>query len=259
VTDRGQEIELEGSTQGPVVRIGDTVRRLAREQTPAVQALLRHFEAVGFDGAPGALGIDGQGREKQSFVPGEVGVRTASRRPPGYIRTDAYLQGVGRLLRRMHDATRGFVPPPEPSWVQLIGQPADGEVICHNDVGPYNIVCRGQVPVAFIDWDESAPGPREWDIAYALYRCVPFYPDEICVHVLDWPGAPDRHRRTRLFLDAYGWQEKVALFEVMERRIAAMISTGTQRHAAGHPIYDDRWEAVILPRLHRDLEFVRCQ
>ncbi len=45
-----------------VVRIGDTVRRPAGPWTPAVHALLDHFHAVGFRGAPRALGIDEQGR-----------------------------------------------------------------------------------------------------------------------------------------------------------------------------------------------------
>jgi len=36
-----------------VVRVGDTVRRPVGPHTEAVDALLRHFEAVGFDGAAG--------------------------------------------------------------------------------------------------------------------------------------------------------------------------------------------------------------
>jgi hypothetical protein len=35
-----------------VVRVGQTVQRSAGAWTPAVRALLRHLENVGFDGAP---------------------------------------------------------------------------------------------------------------------------------------------------------------------------------------------------------------
>ena len=46
-----------------VVRVGRTVRRPVRPHTPAVHALLRHLEAVGFDGAPRVLGVDARNRD----------------------------------------------------------------------------------------------------------------------------------------------------------------------------------------------------
>jgi hypothetical protein len=46
-----------------VERVGDTIRRGTGPWTPAVHALLRHLEAVGFDAAPRVLGFDEQGRE----------------------------------------------------------------------------------------------------------------------------------------------------------------------------------------------------
>ena len=63
-----------------VVRVGDTVRRPVGPHTAAVDALLRHFEAVGFDGAPRALGLDERGREVLSFVEGEPGARAGAGR-----------------------------------------------------------------------------------------------------------------------------------------------------------------------------------
>lgn len=44
------------------VRVGDTVRRQVGPHTQAVHALLRHFERVGFDGAPRVPGFDERGR-----------------------------------------------------------------------------------------------------------------------------------------------------------------------------------------------------
>jgi len=67
-----REERLTGGSISAVAKVGDTVRRNAGPWTPAVHALLRHLEAVGFDGAPRVLGIDGQGREVLSYVPGEV-------------------------------------------------------------------------------------------------------------------------------------------------------------------------------------------
>ena len=47
-----------GGLISTVTRVGDTVRRGTGPWTPAVHALLRHLEGVGFDGAPMVLGID---------------------------------------------------------------------------------------------------------------------------------------------------------------------------------------------------------
>ena len=57
------ETVLAGGDLNLVVRVGDSVRRPLGSWSSAVHALLRHFELVGFDGAPRFLGIDDQGRE----------------------------------------------------------------------------------------------------------------------------------------------------------------------------------------------------
>ena len=41
----------------------------------------------------------------------------------------------------------------------------------------WNTVFSEERPAAFIDWDLSAPGPRWWDVAYALWHFVPLYGD----------------------------------------------------------------------------------
>jgi hypothetical protein len=57
-----REVPLsEGWLTHGVVRLGDTVRRPMGPQSPFVHRLLRHLEAVSFDGAPRLLGVDEQG------------------------------------------------------------------------------------------------------------------------------------------------------------------------------------------------------
>ncbi|WP_290866248.1 phosphotransferase [Hamadaea sp.] len=51
--------------------------------------------------------------------------------------------------------------------------PEPAEVVCHSDAAPYNTVFRSGHPVALIDFDTAHPGPRVWDVAYAVYRFVP--------------------------------------------------------------------------------------
>src|SRR5215213_1256712 len=110
---RPAEVELAGGTSnhGLVVRVGDTVRRPQSPASPAVHALLRHLERVGFDGAPRLLGTDDEGREVLEFVPG-----TAVTPPyPAWALTDAALASVADLLRRYHEAVRDFDSAPH-TW-----------------------------------------------------------------------------------------------------------------------------------------------
>src|SRR5918998_3351245 len=103
---RESEEPLAGGNVSAVSRVGDTVRRGTGPWTPAVHALLRHLEGVGFDGAPRVLGTDELGREVLSYVPGD----TPDRASPEAV-TGRVLEGVGRLLRRYHEAARGFELP----------------------------------------------------------------------------------------------------------------------------------------------------
>jgi hypothetical protein len=93
------EVPLLGGDVNVVVRVGDTVRRTVGPR--GVQALLRWYEHVGFEGAPRFLGIDDQGREVLSYVEGEPAFAPV---PAG----DEVVAAVGRLLRRAHDAQAGF-------------------------------------------------------------------------------------------------------------------------------------------------------
>ena len=209
-----------------VVRVGDTVRRAAGAWTPTIHALLSHLERVGFDGAPRARGFDERGREVLTFIEGE----TIPADMAGF-RDDRTLVDVARLLRSYHDATLGFVPAPDAAWDFCVGAPRKGEVICHNDVGPWNVVAREGRPVALIDWDLAAPAPREWDVAYALWRFVPLY------ETSEWGPPAGQGRRMRVFCDAYGLTDRHNLVDLVDRRIRAAHDTVVARAAAGLPAY----------------------
>jgi len=76
------------------------------------------------------------------------------------------LAGIARLTPRYHGAVADFVAPPDAAWQFTVGAPRVGELICHNDIAPWNIVFDGTRPRGLIDWDVAAPAPRAWDIAY---------------------------------------------------------------------------------------------
>jgi hypothetical protein len=223
-----------------VVRVGDTVRRVTGPWSPAVHALLRHLEAVGFagrdGGAPRFLGLDEHGREVLSFVEGET--------LPADVRgcPDDLLVGVGRLLRRYHDAVAGFVPPAGAAWQFGVGAPTAGEVVCHNDVSPWNLVACDGEPRALIDWDLAAPAPRGWDVAHALWRFVPLYQDAAFGSRDGDFGTPaEQGRRAAVLCDAYGLAERADLLDLVERRIQVTHDTLAARAAAGVPAYLRLW------------------
>lgn len=195
---------------GPVV-VGSTVRRPAGPWTPTVHALLRHFERVGFDGAPRALGIDDEGHEILSHVEGDVPSPGAT--PPG----DEVVFAVGELLRAAHDAQAGFIAPSDAEWQVLPGAVPGDEVVCHNDPLGTNFVFRQGRPVALIDWELAAPGLRLADVAAAAAWWVPLRPDESAQRYR--LPTTRRAERLRLLADGYGLDaaDRLAVLSTVRR------------------------------------------
>jgi hypothetical protein len=198
VFSNGQsEIPLLGgiANQGRVFRVGETVRRPLRPTSPATGALLRHLDRVGFDGAPRFLGVDRQGREVLSYVPGQAVIPPY----PGWALTDAAMISVAGLLRRYHEAVASFDPAPH-AWPAPAPEPFRDGLISHNDPNLDNIVFRDGQAVALIDFDLASPGSRLWDVAATARLWSPLRPDADI-------GDARRGRalgRFRLFVDAYG-------------------------------------------------------
>src|SRR5258707_1668890 len=91
-----------------MVRIGSTVRRPLRPFSLTVQAYLGHLREAGFTGAPLPLGVDEQGREVLSFVPGDV-----PRNPlPAQTAGEEVLVALARLIRAQPEPSAVSVPPP---------------------------------------------------------------------------------------------------------------------------------------------------
>jgi Ser/Thr protein kinase RdoA (MazF antagonist) len=230
------EIPLSGgNTSAGVVRVGQTVRRPAGPWTPAVHAFLTHLHDVGFAGAPRPLGIDEQGREVLTFVPGKVAWPDHFSRP-GLVR-------AAWLIRDFHDASAEFTPPADAQWRVII--PANGtEIIAHHDLAPWNLVIGDSW--AFIDWDTAAPGTRLWDLAYALHGFIPLSADPAL-------QRDDAAQRMRTFVDAYGLdaaqrQELAGLlaprtrsmYDLLATQAAAGTQPWTQMRQDGH---GDTWLA----------------
>jgi Ser/Thr protein kinase RdoA (MazF antagonist) len=183
-----QEEVLAGGGINRVVRVGATVRRPAQAWSPRVHRLFEHLQTRGFTGAPRSFGTDPEGRDVFGFLPGEVGHDPWT---PA-VASDTALTSAARLLRAYHDATADVAASWRDGWQKPAMEPV--EVICHNDVAPYNCVYEGGHAVGLIDFDTAAPGPRSWDLGYAIYRFVP----------LGSAAGPRAQERLALFFDAYG-------------------------------------------------------
>jgi hypothetical protein len=197
VLETEPEVLLVGGTanRGQVVRVGDTVRRPQSPTSPATHALLHHLADVGFAGAPRFLGVDEQGREVLSYVPG-----TAITPPyPEWALTDEALVSVAHLLRAYHRAVGTFDPTPY-AWPSSPPAPFAGELIGHNDINLDNVVFRGERAVALIDFDLASPGSSAWDVACAARLWAPLRPDTY----IDDTRRGRAVGRFRLFADSYG-------------------------------------------------------
>lgn len=190
----------DGFTQG-IVRIGDTVRRPMRPFSLTVQAYLAHLRNARFTGAPLPLGVDAQGREVLSFVPGDVARSLQSAQTAG----EEVLVALAGLIRRLHQASAGWVPPPDALWG---GSPANAgriteraELVSHRDYALGNVIFRDGLPVALIDFDLARPTTRLYDIANALWYWAPLRdPRDRSPKLTD----ADIPQRVVVFADAYG-------------------------------------------------------
>lgn len=199
-SDDEAEVALTGEgDRNAVARRGDVLFREAGPWSGTVHSLLRHLEGVGFAGAPRVVGtgFDGRGREMLSYVAGEV----INPRPWA----DDAMPVLGRLLRELHDATASFVPPEGAVWRRWFAHDLGGprRVIGHGDTSPWNVVSRGGVPVALVDWEFAGPIDPMVELAHACRLNARLFDDVIAAKEGLAP-PDDRARQVRLLLDGYG-------------------------------------------------------
>lgn len=201
-----------------VVRIGDTVRRQQSRNSACVHRLLRHLEVSGFDAAPRVLGVDENGREILSFLPGETtfGEELWTR--------DAPLVAAANMLRALHDATTTFDWGDAGDWAYAWPNPSERTVVCHNDFAPYNMMFRDGLPVGIIDFDLCGPGPRLRDLAYLAYWLVPlsFGEGEMVAYSEHQRAA--EFPRLRLLCDTYGTKDISGLLAMVSHVLEHMAS-----------------------------------
>jgi hypothetical protein len=165
--DDEHEVALPGGNMSAVVRRGGAVHRTAGPWTPTVHRLLDHLAASGISWLPRPLGLDDQGREVLTYLPGTVPAYPM----PAWVWSEQVLVAAAVRLVQLHRASAGF-DLTRAVWQLPAHEPV--EVVCLNDVAPYNMVFDQDHRLSgFIDVDTASPGPRVWDLAYLAYRLVP--------------------------------------------------------------------------------------
>lgn len=175
------------------------VTRPASTWTPTVHAFLLHLRAQGLSSVPEPLGIDGD-VERLAVIEGDAGGAGWK-----HQHSDEGLRSAARLLRTIHDASIGWIPPDGAVFrAPHVTSDSEPSVWCHGDFGPWNVVWREGEAVGLIDWDFLHHAPPLDDVAYALRWFAPARSDEMALTWHHFPAVPDRAARIRVFLDAYG-------------------------------------------------------
>jgi len=189
--------------------VGETVRKPSGPWTPTIQVLLAHLVAKGFP-APRPLGVDDRGREILSYVEGR-----ASHFPwPEILKTQPGIECVGRTLRIFHAEIADFVAPSPCIWQDFESRPpAIGEIVCHGDFGPYNLIWSESEIVGVVDWEFARPAAPIRDVAWAAMTCVPLRRDEGDINLVFRPTLEQARLRLIGLLDSYGFVDRAAVID----------------------------------------------
>jgi hypothetical protein len=198
MTREAEEKPLAGGGRTAVVRRNGVVIRETGPWGRSVHSLLKHLHEAGFAGAPRVVGdgFDELGREVLTYVEGEV------INPAPW--SDQAIHELGCLIRRLHDATASFQPPPDAFWRPWFGRTiGTRDIIGHCDAAPWNVVSRNGKPVALIDWEAAGPVDRMTEIAMVAWSNAQLYDDDVAA-MNGLPEGRHRMRQVRIFADAYG-------------------------------------------------------
>jgi hypothetical protein len=240
---------LQDRADRPVFLRGRMVRRPRQLCSEAVQALLTHLAEVGFVEAP-LPGRVSKRWEHQSYLSGVAGDDACR-----LVDTNKAVAQVGALLRRYHDAVEGWQSERKLTWFDgQTGTGGPGELVCHGDPGPWNLVWRRGKLVGLIDWEYATVGTRRNDVAYALHYLVPFRDRSYWQGVLGLARRPRRWDRMQAFAEGYGMELDDELVEAVFDSQRAGVQRMMELAERGHPRYR---QMILDGKLERELGAVR--
>lgn len=227
---------LSGGALNQVVKIGNTVHRHIKGH-PMLHSYLQFLEIVGMTGVPRFLGLDEQGREILTYLPG----KTMGPDYPHYhqcLHSDETIIDMARFMRKLHDISAGFLPKAiEAGWENPYNPYEEYETICHGDASIWNFVFVDDRLAGLFDFDQAFPGKRVWDLTSTVFSAVGLgghvYNSELKIHEEYNPSkhVGERKRKIKLFFDTYGIQCPVNFTQLMIQRIQEDCCDGLLRRA----------------------------
>lgn len=218
---------LGGNTNSEIVRVADTVRRGVRHNSPTIHRFLDFLAEQNFNKAPTFLGVDENGRETLSYMPGVCDVSEEQ------WEEDSYLISAAKILREFHDCSSKFILSKLDTWSYAYPDINQHEVICHNDFAPYNLINDGNEFVSVIDFDLIGPGPRLRDVAYCAYWLAPLSQVDSKMCKFAHADLNDSCRRLKLFCSAYGITLDFALLDMISSVLLHMADENAMINSIG--------------------------
>ena len=213
-----------------VYRLGDRVRKPKGTWWPATRQVLRYLEDAGY---PHSQRITSESSDLVDFR--YVDGNTISPDLHG-ADDDHTLIVIGTRVREMHDTLIDFRLDPGTETVPWPISPPGNNILCHNDISPWNTVMLDDEVQAFIDWDLVSFGTREWELAWMCWRWAPIYPQgERTAFSADSQAARCRTLLEAYGLDALNLDDFVAL---IDRRMESALEVVEQLGAQGVPGFD---------------------
>jgi hypothetical protein len=242
---------LDGGREGKIKKSGDKVIRPANAWSSEVHKFLEFLISKGFDLVPKPYGFTENNEEILSYVPG-----TAANFPlPKIFMNDEMIIGAAKLLKRYHDISKDYIKELRGDEKWMLSEVKPVEVMCHGDFAPYNVTLIDGKPMGIIDFDTLHPGPALWDIAYAVYRWIPFTSPENPDHYDD---TPEQIRKMKVFLDSYGVTagQREELPAMMIKRLTALVEFMTAEADDGNSDFAKNLEDGHVTLYKNDINYV---
>ncbi|MCG8478044.1 MAG: aminoglycoside phosphotransferase family protein [Spirochaetales bacterium] len=245
--------ELSGGRRGAIFKERDGVVRPARPWTSTVHRFLDYMVSNGADFVPRPVAVTDD-TEIVSYLPGEVHHYPL----PGELYAIEAVRSAARLLRAFHDRSRGFLPLLTAGDVWMLEPREPIEVMCHGDYAPYNVTTDRWRARGIIDFDTLHPGPRMWDLSYAVYRWASFTA----------PENPDSRfslseqiRRGTVFFDTHGVPvgERTTFVSSVVDRLKALVRFMRARADAGEMNFRRNIEDGHMDVYMRDIDYIQSR
>lgn len=231
---------------GKIFRRGNAVVRPLQPQTRSVHRFLKHLQDVGFSAAPAPLAIN-EGTELISFMPGVVPTPPY----PDWCLKDELIYEIAKLQHSFHEASSTFKPSPDCMWDASLADPGGLGIICHNDLGPGNVVFNNGKPTGFIDFDFCAPGNPMWDAARSARAWIPLDSPENAANY-GFPGV-NAISRLKAFCEGYGMSktQRMEMLALMNECDRISVQYVEDQMKSGKPAYVRIWQDYNLEELYK--------